>query len=160
MPGEFGLCAASDCKAHGFCAGDGCRGRFGSVPSPVVVQTGWHEHEHEHDTELQSLSEDFVAKPVRPPNPWILCCIILLFVIPFFIYILLYKSLNLTSLLQCYFRDIVEFDIAAGIVLDIAFFKKKKNYLLHLTVLFHKAHGMDCENVKQAFQRRVGGSLA
>ncbi|NP_001141890.1 Beta-1,3-galactosyltransferase 7 [Zea mays] len=36
---------------------------FGSVPSPVVVQTGWHEHEHEHDTELQSLSEDFVAKP-------------------------------------------------------------------------------------------------
>lgn len=88
-----------------------------------MVQRGWHEHEH--DTELQSLSEDFVAKPVRPPNPWILCCNILLFVIPFiyiYIYILLYKSLNLTSLLQCYFRDIVEFDIAAGIVFDIAFF--------------------------------------
>lgn len=75
------------------------------MPSPVVVERGWHEHEH--DTELQSLSEDFVAKPVRPPNPWILCCIILLFV-------------------KCYFRDIVEFDIAAGIVFDIAFFLKKK----------------------------------
>ncbi|XP_066394423.1 beta-1,3-galactosyltransferase 7-like [Miscanthus floridulus] len=32
---------------------------FGSVPSPVVVQSRWHEH----DRELQSLSEDFVAKP-------------------------------------------------------------------------------------------------
>ncbi|KXG35748.1 beta-1,3-galactosyltransferase 7 [Sorghum bicolor] len=31
----------------------------GSVPSPVVVQSRWHER----DRELQSLSEDFVAKP-------------------------------------------------------------------------------------------------
>ena len=48
-----------------FCGGDGFRGRFGSVPSPVVVQSRWHEH----DRELQSLSEDFVAKPVGLPNP-------------------------------------------------------------------------------------------
>jgi len=49
-----------------FCGGDGFRGRFGgSVPSPVVVQSRWHER----DRELQSLSEDFVAKPVGLPNP-------------------------------------------------------------------------------------------
>jgi len=37
--------------------------RFGSVPSPIVVPRRLHERE------LQSLSQEFVARPVGLPNP-------------------------------------------------------------------------------------------